>query len=503
MSSNITFCDLKGNCILSRKYRNDPLVTKESVDIIPKLLLENRTNKSSNSDYNNFEFEFDDGGDDINFNALGNPIIENEGVHYLIIKYNDLLAISLCSSLDDNKMDVFEQFQFLRESCEVLDTYLHTLTSKSLRENFIIAYELLDEMTDFGIPQITDIKMLKNYITQTNRKILKPVEKRKDNLRPPEQITGAINWRSTGIKYKKNEAFLDVLEKVNMTIDNKGHVQYSEILGQINIKSRLSGMPDVKVGLDDKGLITGNQMFIKRQRQGVNTNNKDSIDDMDFEEPSSSPYLENTTGMVLEDLKFHQCVKLSNYENNKTITFIPPDGEFTLLQYRLNCTSKMLKPLILCDTQYDLHEGSRLQIIVRLRSNYKKQSIANNVLVYVPVTNEYDTPTFKHNHGKVKIVTDDNDPSKSFMVWKLKNLAGGKDYGLVAELQLPSATAQSKKKNEYLSKLPTRIEFQIPYYTTSGIQVKYLKVNEPQLGYKTYPWVRYITESGDNYVVKK
>ncbi|OBA27648.1 AP-1 complex subunit MU-1 [Hanseniaspora valbyensis NRRL Y-1626] len=455
MSSNITFCDLKGNCILSRKYRNDPLVTKESVDIIPKLLLENRTNKSSN---------------------------KNEGVHYLIIKYNDILAMSLCSSLDDNKMDVFEQFQFLRESCEVLDTYLHTLTSKSLRENFIIAYELLDEMTDFGIPQITDIKMLKNYITQTNRKILKPVEKRKDNLRPPEQITGAINWRSTGIKYKKNEAFLDVLEKVNMTIDNKGHVQYSEILGQINIKSRLSGMPDVKVGLDDKGLIT---------------------DDMDFEEPSSSPYLENTTGMVLEDLKFHQCVKLSNYENNKTITFIPPDGEFTLLQYKLNCTSKMLKPLILCDTQYDLHEGSRLQIIVRLRSNYKKQSIANNVLVYVPVTNEYDTPTFKHNHGKVKIVTDDNDPSKSFMVWKLKNLAGGKDYGLVAELQLPSTTAQSKKKNEYLSKLPTRIEFQIPYYTTSGIQVKYLKVNEPQLGYKTYPWVRYITESGDNYVVKK
>ncbi|XBW34544.1 hypothetical protein QEN19_000104 [Hanseniaspora menglaensis] len=500
MLSNITFCDLKGKCVLTRKYRNDPLVTNQSVDIIPKLLLENCTGKTTDGDYNSSAFDFES-EDDINLHAITNPILEHEGVHYLLIKFNDLLAVALCSSLNDNRMDAFEEFQFLREACEVLDTYLHTLTLKSLRENFIIAYELLDEMCDFGVPQITDIKMLKNYITQTNRKILKPVEKRKDNLRPPEQITGSINWRNTGIKYKKNEAFLDVLEKVNMSIDSSGKVQNSEIIGQINIRSRLSGMPDVKVGLDDKGLITGNQMFIKKQRN-ESLNNQDSVDDMDYEDTSGS-YPDKDTGMVLEDLKFHQCVKLSNYENNKTITFIPPDGNFTLMQYRLNCSSKMLKPLILCDTQYDLHEGSRLQIIVRLKSNYKKQSVANNVLVYVPVANEYDTPTFKHNHGKVKMIADENDSTKMYMVWKLKNLAGGKDYGLVAELQLSSTTTTSKKRNEYLSKLPTRIEFQIPYYTTSGIQVKYLNVNEPQLGYKTYPWVRYITESGDNYVVKK
>lgn len=492
MSSNITFCDLKGKCILSRKYRTDPLITKESVDIIPFILFENKVTKSFDSNYVSDE--------DIVPATVTNPIVTHEGIHYLIVQYNDVLAISLLSSLNDEKIDVFEQFQFLREICDVFDTYLHTLNAKHLRENFIIAYELLDEMCDFGLAQISDIKMLKNYITQTNRKFLKSVEKRKDNLRPPEQLTSTVNWRNTGIKYKKNEAFLDVLEKVNMSIDSKGQVQKSEILGQINIRSRLSGMPDVKVGLDDKGLITGNQMFIKRQREN-NDNAHDSIDSMDYNDTSNTS--ENETGMVLEDLKFHQCVKLSNYESNKTITFIPPDGDFTLLQYRLNCSSKSLKPLILCETQYHLHDGSRLQIIVRLKSNYKKQSIANNVIVYVPVTNEYDTPSFKHNHGKVKIIADEADSSKNYLVWKLKNLSGGKDYGLVAELQLPSTNALQKKKNEYYSKLPTRIEFQIPYYTTSGIQVKYLKVNEPQLGYKTYPWVRYITESGDNYVVKK
>ena len=38
----------------------------------------------------------------------------------------------------------------------------------------------------------------------------------------------------------------------------------------------------------------------------------------------------------LEDTKFHQCVRLSRFENDRTISFIPPDGEFELMSYRLN-----------------------------------------------------------------------------------------------------------------------------------------------------------------------
>ena len=37
----------------------------------------------------------------------------------------------------------------------------------------------------------------------------------------------------------------------------------------------------------------------------------------------------------LEDVKFHQCVRLSRFETDRTISFIPPDGEFDLMSYRL------------------------------------------------------------------------------------------------------------------------------------------------------------------------
>lgn len=45
---------------------------------------------------------------------------------------------------------------------------------------------------------------------------------------------------------------------------------------------------------------------------------------------------EKSKAVELEDVKFHQCVRLSRFENDRTISFIPPDGESELMSYRLN-----------------------------------------------------------------------------------------------------------------------------------------------------------------------
>lgn len=44
-------------------------------------------------------------------------------------------------------------------------------------------------------------------------------------------------------------------------------------------------------------------------------------------------------------------------------------------------------------------------------------------------------------------------------------------------------------------KPPIQVKFEIPYFTTSGIQVRYLKIIEKS-GYQALPWVRYITQNG-------
>jgi AP-1 complex subunit mu len=51
---------------------------------------------------------------------------------------------------------------------------------------------------------------------------------------------------------------------------------------------------------------------------------------------------------------------------------------------------------------------------------------------------------------------------------------------------------------KYLKK-PIIVKFEIPYFTISGIQVRYLKISEKS-DYKALPWVRYITQNGEYHI---
>lgn len=43
---------------------------------------------------------------------------------------------------------------------QVFCEYFKELEEESIRDNFVIIYELLDELMDFGFPQTTDSKIL-------------------------------------------------------------------------------------------------------------------------------------------------------------------------------------------------------------------------------------------------------------------------------------------------------------------------------------------------------
>jgi hypothetical protein len=52
---------------------------------------------------------------------------------------------------------------FLHKIVEVFTEYFKELEEESIRDNFVIIYELLDEMMDFGYPQTTETKILQEY----------------------------------------------------------------------------------------------------------------------------------------------------------------------------------------------------------------------------------------------------------------------------------------------------------------------------------------------------
>ena len=68
-------------------------------------------------------------------------------------------------------------------------------------------------------------------------------------------MTNIVGWRPEGIKHPKIEIFLDVVEKLNLLVSANGNVLRSEILGTVKMRSFLSGMPELKLGLNDKTLF--------------------------------------------------------------------------------------------------------------------------------------------------------------------------------------------------------------------------------------------------------
>ena len=272
-----------------------------------------------------------------------------------------------------------------------------------------------------------------------------------EEVRPPPAITNAVSWRSENIFYKKNEVFLDVMESVNLLVSTNGNVLHSEIVGAIKMKTKLSGMPELRLGLNDR---------------------------VQFESTGRANAIE------MEDVNFHQCVRLSKFETDKTISFIPPDGNFELMTYRLNT---QVKPLIRIEAIVKRHQRSRVEYTLKARSQFKQKSTANNVLITIPVPNDVDSPKYKCSMGKVQY-----KPEADALVWSIKQFQGGQELMLVASFGLPSVTDEENPDD----RPPVKVQFEIPYFTVSGIQVRYLKIIEKS-GYQALPWVRYITKSGD------
>jgi AP-1 complex subunit mu len=149
-----------------------------------------------------------------------------------------------------------------------------------------------------------------------------------------------------------------------------------------------------------------------------------------------------------------------------------------------------VKPLIWVETVVESHSRSRIEYMVKAKSQFKSRSIANNVEIMIPVPADVDSPSFKASIGTVTYI-----PDKDCIMWSIKQFYGSREYLMRAHFGLPSTTsAASTKADEW--KKPIAINFEIPYFTVSGVQVRYLKIIEKS-GYQALPWVRYITEGGD------
>ena len=88
------------------------------------------------------------------------------------------------------------------------------------------------------------------------------------------------------------------------------------------------------------------------------------------------------------------------------------------MSYRLDIR---VKPLFSVDVIVETPSTTRIRFIVKVKSNYKERSIANNVDIFVPVPEDVESPVFNSPTGHTHYV-----PENNALKWSIKQFAGHK-----------------------------------------------------------------------------
>lgn len=425
MISALLFINQKGEVVISRMYRDH--FNKQIADTFRLQVIAGKE-------------------------AGRSPVKIINNTSFMFIKHGNMYAVAV----SQGNAQVALAFQFLHEVVNVLKSYFGDFNEDSIRNNFVLIYELLDEVLDYGFPQNCSPDVLKMYITQEGNR--KAVAERAAESRVTIQATGAISWRKDGIKYRKNELFIDVVENCNLLMSSKGTILRNDVSGVIMVKCYLSGTPECKFGLNDK-LLLDNEAKAKKGN---------------VRRPGS--------GIEIDDVSFHQCVKLGKFDMDRTISFVPPDGEFQLMSYRI--TENVNLPFRVLPVVKELGR-TRLEINIKVKSMFTFKLFATNVVIKIPLPKNTAVANVSAASGKCKY-----EPEQQGIIWKLRRFPGDTEYFMSGEIEMMSTMG-----DKAWSRPPITMDFQVPMFAASGLHVRFLKVFEKS-NYQTIKWVRYITKAG-------
>jgi len=132
-------------------------------------------------------------------------------------------------------------------------------------------------------------------------------------------------------------------------------------------------------------------------------------------EKKSPARVKPSVDIAFQDISFHQCVRLQRFEMERLVTFIPPDGEFTLMKYR---SPDISIPFKVAAYIKEVNE-TRLGFEVHIISLYDPSSVGTNITVFLPIPPNTASCRIGlkeiHGHGKY-------EPAKGGIFWRIKKV---------------------------------------------------------------------------------
>jgi AP-3 complex subunit mu len=248
------------------------------------------------------------------------PVLEvpesDQGTLYIIsILRNGLSYLAVCPA----EVSPLLILEFLSRIHKIFTEYFGVADESAIKDNFSTVYQLLEEMVDYGWPLTTEPNALKAMIRPPPPSVLTALLQTTTNASTatvsdalPSGTVSNMPWRASGVHYTQNEIYMDIVEAVNAIVNGSdGKIIHVDVSGSIECQSHLSGIPDLLLTFKDAAIG------------------------------------------CIDDCSFHPCVRYARYERDQVVSFVPPDGNFCLMKYRIAPQkSRNFSPPIFCHVNW-------------------------------------------------------------------------------------------------------------------------------------------------------
>jgi len=378
------------------------------------------------------------------------PPIVTTGKYYLISIYRANTFLLATTTGETQPLIIIE---FLHRVFEIFEEYFGSVDEMTIKDNFSTVYQLLEEMVDYGYPLTMEPNALKMMIkppTVISRIASATIGGTAVSDVLPDGTISNMPWRKTGVLYSQNEIYLDIIEEIDAIVDRHGMVITSEVNGVIAANSKLSGVPDLTLS---------------------------------FVDPS-----------VIDDCSFHPCVRYNRFEREQVVSFVPPDGMFELMRYRVHTQDNVAAPCY-CQPQFSFDPNKKegtVNVLVGTKTvnslifpgNKRPPLVVEDVEVLIPFSRNVRTANLKATVGTVLF-----DEANKVAKWMVGKLSNDSQYPQLSGTVVLQPNAQSKQE------APTvQMNWRVPFSSVSGLAVSALQLaNE---SYKPYKGVRAVAKSG-------
>ncbi|XP_036623505.1 AP-4 complex subunit mu-1 isoform X2 [Trichosurus vulpecula] len=384
-------------------------------------------------------------------------VMHHKGYHFVHIRYFSLYLVVTTSG----GVSPFILLELLSRLATLLSDYCGSVSEKTLSLNVALVYELLDEVLDYGYIQTTSTEMLRNFI-QTEAVVSKPfnlfelssvglfgAETQQSKVVPSSAASRPVLTGRSDQSHK-NDVFLDVIERLSVLIGSNGSLLKVDVQGEIRLKSFLPSCSEMRIGLTEEFCVG------KSELRGYGP------------------------GVRVDEVSFHGSVRLDEFESHRILRLQPSQGELTIMRYQLSDDLPSPLPFRLFPSvQWD-HGSGRLQVYLKLRCDLPPKSLSQDL----------SSPEQKAELGE------------GVLQWDLPRVQGGSQLCGLFQMDVPGLPDPPSPAPP-LGLGPASLSFELPRYTCSGLQVRFLRLTAPGTPGNTSPhtWVRHLSHS-DTYVIR-